>query len=99
MPEGLSPAFASDAAKQRQRAAFAVNLSSPAPDLQQPVEELSAKFVALPDIRRAQAARPCQRSQPGPGRAFCIGIRSRPGNSLCGCFSGGLYRTPGNQRA
>jgi predicted nucleotidyltransferase component of viral defense system len=47
VPEGLSEAFASDANKQRQWMAFAGNLSSPAPSLQQLVEELRAKLVAL----------------------------------------------------
>jgi hypothetical protein len=45
------------------------------------------------------AARSGQRSHPGSGRVLCGGVRSSPGNSRCGCLSGGLYLTPGNQRA
>ncbi len=51
VPEGLSHAFASDPTKQRQWAAFAANLSSPAPSLRQLVDELTAKLVALLELR------------------------------------------------
>ena len=36
----------------------------------------------------------------GPGARVCIGLRRpMPSSSRCACCSGGLYRTPGNQRA
>lgn len=52
VPEGLSDAYASDRGKQRQRVAFAANLSSPAPGLRQLVDELRAKLVALLELPR-----------------------------------------------
>ena len=52
VPEGLSDAYSGDPTKQRQWAAFAANLSSPAPGLRQLVVELSAKLVALLELQR-----------------------------------------------
>lgn len=52
VPEGLSDDHSSDPTKQRQWAAFAANLSSPAPGLRQLVDELSAKLVELLELPR-----------------------------------------------
>ncbi len=94
-PEGLSNAFATDPSIEARWDVFVRNLSVPGPSLGDMVDDLRAWLMAdfkprwRPPLGSSLPARD-HRSHPGSGRVFCAMVRSRPGSSRCGCFSGGL---------